>query len=237
MASRRVKLFALVAALAGLGAACSSSRYEFEANKKLGVYLKVPRGWTDVTQDQLFPLYAQGEKDPSPEAYQVLKQVMWERGWDSSSEPAVNHFVLGEANAPVVRVSVRALTEDQQKAMSTEALKNLALGSYTERLENFTELLRNPGTSELVSSDFIPLEDEVLKPGDGSVRDGFSGVRQLFEARNDLDQTLYVIGFIGILDDARSRLYTMTVHCNRRCYVANESAIQKVLDSFTVRKP
>ena len=77
----------------------------------------------------------------------------------------------------------------------------------------------------------------MLKPGDGSVRDGFSGVRQLFEARNDLDQTLYVIGFIGILDDARSRLYTMTVHCNRRCYVANESAIQKVLDSFTVRKP
>ena len=237
MACRRVKLLALVVALAALATACSPSKYDFESNKRLGVYLKVPTGWKDVSQDELFPLYSQGDKEPSPEAYQILKQVLWERGWDSSSKPSVGHFVLGEANAPVARVSVRALTEEQQLAMSTEALKDLVVGSYNESLENFTELLRNPGTSELVSADFVPLQDKVLKPAEGTgVRDGFFGVRQLFEARNDSDQSLYVIGFIGILDDARTRLYTLTVHCNRRCYVANEGAIQKVLDSFTVRK-
>jgi len=231
MASRRVKLTALIVALAFLLPACTTSKYEFESNKQLGVYLKVPKTWTKLSQDELFPLYSQGDKQPSEEGFQVLKQLMWERAWDSSPKPAVNHFVLGEANAPVARVSVRALTVDQQKTMSIETLKNLSLGAYSENLTGFRELLRNPGTSDLVSADFIPLEDKDLRP------DGYFGVRQLFEARNSADQSIYVIGFIGLVDDARTRLYTLTIHCNRRCYVANEGAVQKVLDSFTVRKP
>jgi len=226
-----VKLVALVAAVAFMVSACSSSKYDFESNKKLGVYLKVPKSWNKLSQDQLFPLYAQGDKQPSEEGFQILKQVMWERAWDSSPKPAVDHFVLGEANAPVARASVRSLTVDQQKTMSLDTLKNLALGAYSENLQGFKELIRNPGTSDLVSADFIPLEDKELRP------DGFFGVRQLFEARNTTDQSLYVIGFIGLVDNARTRLYTLTMHCNRRCYVANQGAVQKVLDSFTVRKP
>jgi hypothetical protein len=231
MASRRLRLIALLATLGVLVPACSPSKYQFESNKQLGVYLKVPRGWNQLSQNDLFPLYAQGDKQPSEEAFAVLKQVMWERAWDSSRAPAVNHFVLGEANAPVARVSVRALTEEQRRTVSIETLRNLTLGGYSENLEGFKELVRNPGTSELVSADFVPLQDEELNP------DGYFGVRQLFEARNSEDQSLYVIGFIGLLDVAHTRLYTLTVHCNRRCYVENESAIQKVLDSFTVRKP
>ena len=231
MAICRVKLIALALALVCLLSACTPSKYEFESNKQLGVYLKVPKSWTKLSQDDLFPLYAQGDKQPSEEMYQILKQVMWERAWDSSPKPSVGHFVLGEADAPVVRVSVRALTEDQRALVSTDALKNLTLGAYSENLEGFKELLRNPGTSELVSADFVPLQEEELQPN------GYFGVRQLFEARNSEDQSLYVIGFIGLVDHARTRLYTLTTHCNRRCYVANEGAIQKVLDSFTVRKP
>ena len=238
MATRRVKLAALVATLGFLASACTPSKYEFASNKSLGVYLKVPRSWNSLSQDELFPLYAQGEKQPSPEAFQILKQLMWERAWDSSRKADVNHFVLGEANAPVARVNVRALTEDQQAAMSIESLRNLALGGYSDKLEDFKELLRNPGTSDLVSADFVPIEDKVLEPGpDTGVREGFSGVRQLFEARNPADESLYMIGFIGVINDDRTRLYTLTVHCNRACYVNNEGAIQKVLDSFTVRKP
>jgi hypothetical protein len=231
MVSCRVKLLALALALVGLLPSCTPSKYEFESNKQLGVYLKVPKTWTKLSQDELFPLYAQGEKQPSEEAFQILKQVMWERAWDSSPKPSVSHFLLGEADAPVVRVSVRALTPDQRDLVSTDALKNLTLGAYSENLEGFKELLRNPGTSDLVSADFIPLQEQELTPK------GYFGVRQLFEARNSEDQSLYVIGFIGLVDDARTRLYTLTTHCNRRCYVANEAAIQKVLDSFTVRKP
>ncbi len=231
MVRRRVKIVALVAALASLVAGCSPSAYAFESNKSLGVYLKVPKTWSKLSQDQLFPLYAQADKQPSEEAFQILKRVMWERAWDSSPMPAVNHFVLGEADAPVARVSVRSLTDDQRQLMSTDALRNLALGGYSENLEDFKELLRNPGTSELVSADFVPLQDQELS------QEGHYGVRQLFEARNTEDQSLYMIGFIGLVDDARTRLYTLTVHCNRRCYVANEGAIQNVLDSFTVRKP
>jgi len=238
MVSRRVKTIALVATLACLLPSCSSSRYEFASNKRLGVYLKVPKTWRHVSQDDLFPLYAQGEKQPSPEAFQILKQLMWERAWDSSKTKDINHFVLGNAKAPTVRVSVRALTADQQQTTSSETLSNLILGAYSDNLKGFKELLRNPGTSDLVSADFVPIQDDVLKPGPKSnIRDGFTGVRQLFEARNTDDQSLYMIGFIGILNDAHTRLYSMTVHCNRNCYAANESSIQKVLDSFTVRKP
>jgi len=224
-------LAALVTALACLAAGCTSSQYAFASNKKLGVYLKVPKTWQEIPQDALFPLYEQNTKQGSPEAFQILKQIVWEKAWDSSPEPAINHFVLGSADAPVVRVMVRTLVEEESKAMSAEYLANMAVGSYTADAEGFKELLRNPGTSELVSANFLPLEDEQLK------QDGFFGVRQVFEARNVTDDSLYAIAFIGLVDVERTRLYTLTMHCNRRCFVANEAQFSKVLDSFTVRKP
>lgn len=231
MASRRLLTIALVALAASLAAACTPSAYEFESNKRLGVYLKVPRAWQEVSQDALFPLYEQGNKQGSPEAYEILKQVVWEKGWDSSAKPSVAHFVVGAADAPVARVMVRSLLEEERKTMSVQALSNLAFGAYTEKLEGFQELLRNPGTSELVSADFIPLQDEQLSP------DGYFGVRQVFEARNDTDDSLYTVAFIGLVDLERTRLYTLTMHCNRQCFLANEQQFLKVLDSFTVRKP
>ncbi len=230
MARRRL-IVALAAMVACLTAACTPSQYEFESNKRLGVHLKVPKGWQEVPQDALFPLYEQSTKQGSPEAYRILKQVVWEKAWDSSPNPAVGHFVLGSADAPVARVMVRSLLEEEQKAISPEYVANLAVGSYSEDVQGFKELLRNPGTSELVSADFIPLQDEQLSP------DGYFGVRQLFEARNPEDESLYVVAFIGLVDVERTRLYTLTMHCNRRCFLANESLFSKVLDSFTVRKP
>ena len=231
MARRRLLIVALVAAATFLAAACSPSPYEFESNKRLGVYLKVPRDWQEIPQDALFPLYEQNTKQGSPEAFQILKQVVWEKAWDSSAKPSVAHFVLGSADAPVARVMVRSLLEEERKIVSAEYISNLAVGSYSENLEGFKELLRNPGTSELVSADFIPLQDEQLAP------DGFFGVRQLFEARNTEDESLYAVAFIGLVDVERTRLYTLTMHCNRRCFLANEQQFSTVLDSFTVRKP
>jgi hypothetical protein len=231
MARCRVKVLALVAALLCLASACTPSKYSFESNKRLGVYLKVPKTWNELSQDELFGLYSAGEKQPSPEAYAIHKQVVWEKAWDSSPRSSVEHLQLGAANAPVARVNVRDLTLEQSDSMSPATLRNLALGTYNEKLKDFRELLRNPATSELVSADFIPLQDEAVG------RDGFFGVRQLFEARNPEDLSLYMIGFIGLVDNARTRLYTLTVHCNRMCFVKNESTFVKVLDSFTVRKP
>ncbi len=225
-------LAALVTVLACLAAGCTSSQYAFESNKKLGVYLKVPKTWTEVSQDALFPLYEEGEKQGSREAYEYLKeQIDWEKGWDSSPKPDLNHFTVGKAEAPVVRVMVRTLAEQEARTVSFDGVANLALASYTERLEGFRELLRNPGTSELVNSDFVPLQNLQL------MQDGFFGVRQLFEARNPDDSSLYAIAFIGLVNVERTRLYTLTMHCNRRCYVANQTQFTKVLDSFTVRKP
>lgn len=231
MAHRRRWLIALTASLVCLTSACTSSQYSFASNKKLGVYLKVPKSWQEVPQDALFPLYEQNTKQGSPEAFQILKQVVWEKAWDSSPKPAVGHFVLGSADAPVARVMVRSLLEEERKMVSSEFLSNLAVGSYSEDIKDFKELLRNPGTSELVSADFVPLKDDQLSP------DGFFGVRQLFEARNPEDQSLYAVAFIGLVNLERTSLYTLTMHCNRRCFVANEKQFDKVLDSFTVRKP
>ncbi len=231
MARRRPLLVALAAMVACLAAACTPSQYEFESNKRLGVHLKVPKDWQEVPQDALFPLYEQNTKQGSPEAYRILKQVVWEKAWDSSAEPSVAHFVLGSADAPVVRVMVRSLLEEERKLVSAEYVSNLAVGSYSQDLQGFKELLRNPGTSELVSADFIPLQDEQLSP------DGYFGVRQLFEARNAEDESLYAVAFIGLVDVQRTRLYTLTMHCNRRCFLANEKQFSEVLDSFTVRKP
>ncbi len=231
MARRRRLPLALATILAFLAAACTSSSYTFASNKRLGVYLKVPKSWHEVSQDALFPLYEQNTKQGSPEAYQILKQVVWEKAWDSSAAPAVSHFVLGSADAPVARVMVRSLLEEEARSMSGEYLANLAVGSYSQDVQGFKELLRNPGTSDLVSANFVPLRDDKLKT------DGFFGVRQLFEARNSQDDSLYAVAFIGLVDVQRTHLYTLTMHCNRRCYQANEGQFGKVLDSFTVRKP
>ena len=232
MASRRVTRLALVVTLAaGLLAACAPSQYDTPANKRLGVYLKVPTSWAQLSQDDLFPLYAEGNEQPSPEAYAQLKQVLWERAWDASSRPHPDHLRLGQADAPVARVNVRALTSAQREGVSSGSLRNVLRETYTKDLQSYLEILGDPGTSNLVSADFIALQDEELRP------DGYFGWRQMFDVRRPNDESLYRTGFIVLLNDDRTLLYTLTVHCNRRCWVANQPALEKVLDSFTVRKP
>ena len=228
MARWRTRVAALAGALALLATACSASPYRFVSNKAAGVYLKVPKRWTEVPRDALLPLYGQGDAEPSPEAFQLLKSVLWERAFDASSSPAVGHFVLGGAGAPVARVTVRQLLPAERDQVSVKNLRQLLLGAYDEQLEGFKQLVRNPGTSEIVSADFVPLQDRELRAH------GHTGVRQVFEARKD-DKTLYNVGFIALVDDARTQLSTLAVHCSRDCFVANEHAIAAVLDSFTVR--
>ncbi len=229
--ARRVKVLALVVALAGLLGSCTPSNYDLASNKRLGVYLKVPNDWVELSQDQLVPLYAEGDEQPSPEGYRLLKQVLWERAWDSSPRPSPDHLRLGQANAPVARVNVRALTDEQREGVSSGSLRTVLRSTYIEDVQSFLQTLSNPSARELVSADFIPLQDEELQP------EGYYGWRQLYDVRNPDDQSLYRTAFIVLLNEARTILYTLTVHCNRSCFVANQPIIEKVLDSFTVRKP
>jgi hypothetical protein len=228
-ALRVATALALVLVAAVLAAACGASPYRFVSNKSAGVYLKVPRGWTEVPRDALLPLYGQGDSEPSPEAFQMLKSVLWERAWDASSAPAVSHFALGGAPTdPVARVNVRRLLPAERDQVSLQNLRQLLLGAYDQDLQDFKQLIRNPGTSEIVSADFVPLQDAELHVT------GHLGIRQVFEARK-ADQTLYTVGFIALVDDARTQLSTLTVHCSQQCFAANQHAIAAVLDSFTVR--
>ena len=229
--ARRVKLLALVVILSGLLASCTPSNYDLASNKRLGVYLKVPNDWTQLSQDQLFPLYAEGDEQPSPEGYQLLKQVLWERAWDSSPKPSAEHLRLGRASAPVARVNVRALTDEQRANVSSTALRTVLRDTYVEDMQGFLQILSDPGVRNLVSADFIALQDEELQP------DGYFGWRQLYDVRDPVDESLYRTAFIVLLNEARTILYTLTVHCNRLCFATNQPIIEKVLDSFTVRKP
>lgn len=230
MVRRRSAVLAVVLACTVMVAACGQSDTRFVANKRLGVFLKVPAGWTELSQQDLRPLYTVDGKEPSGDALAQLESISWEKAWDSSPNPGIGHFVLGEANAPVVRTYARTLLPKEHDKVSLDSLRDVVVGSYSQSYADYLDIVRQPGTASFVNADFEPLQDTELTPK------GFFGVRTIFKVRTT-DGGLYDLAQVALVDQARTHLYLLLVHCSDACFLQNQAPILDVVNSFTVKEP
>jgi hypothetical protein len=210
---RRLPLGAAAAGLvlALLGAACASTGYHYVKNSDDRTYFKVPDAWKLYSEDEVLKAYA---KDLSPRQREAERDSSWQVVFDASPKPSLSHLGNPKAHHPNGIAVVRQLSFDDSDSLSLSSLRNLFYDVDTAIQNQMGEIIT-----------YEPLEP------DG----GFHGFHLVADVDSQnggvvtLDQTTLV-------DQATSKVYTLLITCDARCYDDNQDQIERVVDSWTVRE-
>ena len=198
-------------ALALLGAACSSTGYHYVKNSDDHTYFKVPEAWKLYGEEQVLESYS---KDLSPRERAVERDTTWQVVFDASPQPSLTHLGDPKAHHPNGIAIVRELSFDDTDTLSLVSLRNLFYDIDTAVQNQMGEVIA-----------YEPLEP------DG----GFHGFHLVAEVDAEkggvvtLDQTTLV-------DQATSKVYTLLVTCDAKCYDDNVGQIERVVKSWTVQE-
>ncbi|HEX2273013.1 MAG TPA: hypothetical protein VHG90_03965 [Acidimicrobiales bacterium] len=230
-APHRSLALALVALVAAVG--CGSSQFRYVAHDDTQTFLKVPRDWKMYDSDLLVEaeaaaVEAAGEDAPSFVDQAFQGQLQWRVAFDGDPHPEPVNAV-SYAEAPVVEVRVRQLTEDERDRVNIASLRNiffpydqLKAQLAQERAE--TPLEPNPP----ITSSFRPLSEEEIQ-----LEGGIRGSRLRFELRQN--DRFYVIDQTALLDGEASRVHVLLMRASEEEFILQRKLLDEIASSFTVK--
>ena len=231
-APRTYLAVALVALVAAAG--CGGSKYRYVAHSDTQTFLKVPRDWKMYDSDLLVEaeaaaVEAAGEDAPSFVDQAFQGQLQWRVAFDGDPEPEPVNAV-SYAEAPVVEVRVRQLTEEERDRVNIASLRNiffpydqLKAQLAQERAE--TPLEPNPP----ITTSFRPLSEEEIQ-----LEGGIRGSRLRFELRQN-DQ-FYVIDQTALLDPQANRVHVLLMRAAEGEFILQRKLLDEIASSFTVKE-
>jgi hypothetical protein len=145
----------------------------------------------------------------------------WLVAYEAGSKPTSNDFSSFATTQPFVFAEVVPLSATQSSEMSYNTLRDSTLP--------VTSTARSADTTSGLTG-FQQMRDQVLTPGQGvhGVRETFaytySGLTDTFDeiALTNADQTV---------------VYLLVLHCTTSCYSHDQTEINSVMSSFTIRSP
>jgi hypothetical protein len=213
---RHVVAIALCAGV--LVAGCADSGYQYVTNKDQGAYFKVPDGW------ELFDLADEEERDAPPdraEAVDLGGPEPWRIVFDAAPDPSVDHLREASPEHPVGIAEVAPITTRAiRDGVDLAALRAMALGGQADPV---ALLEQGDPNIELVSFEDITTED------------GFRGNHIVVNLKLE-DGSFRTIDHIALLDAATTRMYRFVVTCSAACYLENRAEIERIMDSWQIRK-
>ena len=199
-----------------MGSACADSGYTYVGGSSTNTYFKVPRTWKLFTKQQLLVATNLNQSSESAKSFPLLM------AFDGDPHPSIKH-VLGDITTyPAVMAQVRLLSAAGQDDASLRALRNAWIPTLDQ-------LVANDG------ADILSLKQVVL-PG------GFHGIRFVYNVSlggnfNVLQGNQVLrINQISLLDPATRHLYLLVVSCIADCYAKNQTLINQIADSYTVKE-
>ena len=199
---------ALVVAV--LVAGCASSGYHYVKSSEDRTYFKVPDGWKLFGENEVIKAYG---KSLSPRQRAAERDSSWQVVFDASPKPSISHLGDPKAKDPNGIAVVRELSFDDADSLSLSSLRNLFYDVDTSVQNQMGQIVT-----------YEPLE----------LDGGFHGFHMVAEVDSEqgnvvtLDQTTLV-------DQATSKVYTLLVTCDSKCYDRNSDQIDRVVKSWTVR--
>jgi hypothetical protein len=205
--------------LVGLGvvvavgvSACGGSGYQFVENEDLGVYAKLPDGWTIYDEADLFP-------EDTDEQLERRREAMWVRTFDASDDPSAEASTDPGEDDPTGRVLVLRLSRQQREQINLSGLRGLG----------------NPTQDPLAASAQDPrvrvsLDEPVEFEG------GFHGVHTVFAFTEPGSDTV-VTDQTVLLDSASTTMFVFQVACEEECYLeTHDDEIAEIVDSWTIQE-
>ena len=203
-----------------LGAAvisgCGAPQYTYVANSGQNTYFKVPSGWHKI----------------SPSALSAELQAAtgnsgggWTVAYEAGHAPHASDFLSFDTAQPFVFAEVGQLSSTGSAQLSYDALRDFFLPVTSTARTNAAAQQNFPLTG------FKQIRDDVLTPGQG-----VHGVRETF------DYT-YAGGISDTFDEIaltnadQTEVYLLVLHCTTSCYSTDQTMINNVMSSFTIRSP
>lgn len=202
---------AIAALLIATCLSCSGSGYQFVKDSSSTAFFKIPDSWTLFNEDEILN---SGGIVASPQSKDAFAQASWMVEFDASRDPSIGDVLSVDARDPTGFAQVRPLGLEERDSFSISSLRN-ALFSV-----DGTDPSAPP--AELLSS------EDVLLPG------GYHGVRIEYNVKSG-DEYI-TVSQVGVVDPSTSTLYLFAIGCEAHCYMANQSTINQITDSWTVKE-
>ena len=139
----------------------------------------------------------------------------------SRGEPTANDFLsFGDAH-PFVFAEIGTLSSTASQALSYDSLRDFFMP--------VTSTARQNASREGLTS-FDQIRDQVLTPGQG-----VHGVRETFQySFQGLSDTF---DEVALTNADQTVVYLLVLHCTTSCYSNDQTEINDVMSSFTIRSP
>ena len=189
---------------------CAAPQYTYVANSGASTYFKVPHSWHKISDSAL-----QKEAGSSGAGWLVA--------YEAGTRPAASDYQSFGTSQPFVFAQVGQLTSTASSALSYDSLRDIILPvTSTAR--------QNAQAQGVPLTGFTQIRDQVLTPGQG-----VHGVRETFDyTYGGIADTFDVV---ALTNADQTELYLLVLHCTTTCYSNDQTAINDVMASFTVRSP
>jgi hypothetical protein len=203
---------AVLVAVAGiLVAGCAGSGYHYVKNSDDKTYFKVPDKWRLYDEKTIIDRLGGNLSAQEKRAQRV---GAWQVAFDGNPQPSLRHLADAGAPYPSGIAIVRQLTFDDADSTSLQSLRNYffdidgALDAQAATIRQYRNL-----------------------QFDG----GFHGIRMVAELQLE-GGSVIDINQTAVVDQETSKVYLLLVTCDRTCYTKNRSAINSVVDSWTIKE-
>jgi hypothetical protein len=178
-------------------------------NSSDGAYFKVPNAWHVYDDDAVAK---ELDKALTPDQQAAQRDASWRVAFDGSSKPSLKHLSSGKLTQPFGLAIVQKLGSSDADSLSLSSLRN----SYF----NVDDALQN-NAAQVVSYEMIQRDG------------GFHGIHLVVDIAENggtlrVDQT-------SLVDQPTTKVYSLVVLCEAKCFAQAQSKIDQVVSSWTVK--
>ena len=190
---------------------CGAPQYTYVANSSQSTYFKVPHGWHQISGSALQKVEAQVQYPAGA----------WQVAYEAGGSPNASDFLGFGADHPFVFAEIGTLTPAGSQDLSYNVLRDIFLPVTSTARQN------EPAGYPLTG--FKQIRDQNLTPGLG-----VHGVRETFEYTLNGGPT-DTFDEIALTNAEDTVVYFMVLHCTTSCYSSDQTQINDVMSSFTIR--
>ena len=192
---------------------CAAPQFTYVANSGTSTYFKVPYGWHKISDSSLSSELktATGSSGGG-----------WTVAYEAGHKPTAGDFLSFGTGQPFVFAEVGQLNSTASNQLSYDSLRDFFLPvTSTAR--------QNAAAQGFPLTGFKQIRDQML-----TLSQGVHGVRETFNYT-------YTGGVADTFDEValtnadQTVVYLLVLHCTASCYSTDQSEINDVMSSFTIR--
>jgi hypothetical protein len=198
-------------------AGCAAPQFTYVANSSSGAntstYFKVPYGWHKISDSALSSALKTATGGSG---------AGWTTAYEAGHKPTANDFLAFGTAQPFVFAEVGQLNSTASNELSYDTLRDFFLPvTSTART--------NASTQGFPLTGFKQIRDQTL-----SLSQGVHGVRETFDYTYTGNVT-DTFDEVALTNADQTVVYLLVLHCTTSCYSSDQSEINDVMSSFTIR--